>query len=502
MKLEACSSTHNMTALSTFSAVTSAVLMIGTIPLNALIIYCISRRKEKRMLFFYKLLLNIAVADLIKGLLSDTVSVAWHAHEALGIGHTWKSGVPLVHLTLFIPDGVALVSMTILSVDRIFALLAPYQSFRGYFKARTENFIVFCTYPISVLITTPYFIHNYIKQLVIFFACTHSIAVTSLVTLTLIYRHKYKKPISSTNSFNENATGSISLSTTSLNAASSCSSFSCDNVIQTETDHQRRRGVSLEGELPKNEKAKRKLKRHNSAPTIEKRLSNLSIYSICEESREIGINESSQLKVPIRLENLDGNGYIKAPIREGGIDRNLTKKVPVIVKNSNLSDADPQEIKTIEYSKCSYSYNNKTNGHHSNSQHNKQSKNNTDSNKSTRKRSVSLTDIDIFAYISRNRSSSTNTRFSRRTRAEKRVTRTFLLMLIVFIVTYLPTCLVVIILNVEGEHCKLTHVFRDVSVLGILSSSLFRALNFIMTLKNLKREVFRLICTFKSCFKR
>ena len=77
---------------------------------------------------------------------------------------------------------------------------------------------------------------------------------------------------------------------------------------------------------------------------------------------------------------------------------------------------------------------------------------------------------------------------SKQVRIQKKTTRTFLIMLCVFVATYLPTAM--IFMNVCTTcNCMAVHIMRDVSSISILSSSVFRPLNFILTLSHLRTTV-------------
>ena len=188
---EKCDSTHNVTALSIFSAVSSGLLFLFTVPLNGIILLCLTKNvisnKAKYKLFFYKIIINIAIADLMKGLFADGSAFVWHLRETYGVGKDHKEiDVPFVHVSIFVTDGVALVSMAILSLERILALLTPHFQF----SKCTQMIILLASWPVSVCIFLPYIFVGFLTELVIFFACTNSIAVVSLVLLTVIYRIK------------------------------------------------------------------------------------------------------------------------------------------------------------------------------------------------------------------------------------------------------------------------------------------------------------------------
>ena len=82
---------------------------------------------------------------------------------------------------------------------------------------------------------------------------------------------------------------------------------------------------------------------------------------------------------------------------------------------------------------------------------------------------------------------------NRHLRNKQKVTRTFILMLVVFLFTYLPAVITIMYMNFCGKECNCiaVHVMRDISTLFILSSSVVRPLNFILTLKHLRISVTR-----------
>ena len=87
-----------------------------------------------------------------------------------------------------------------------------------------------------------------------------------------------------------------------------------------------------------------------------------------------------------------------------------------------------------------------------------------------------MTNIAILTAPFQRSSSSSSSMRAKQSKKERKVTLAFLKMLLVFIVTYLPTLVMVICLNIPNIKCDTIHIFRDISVLGILSSSLFLSL--------------------------
>lgn len=186
---ELCGSIANLYPLSVFTAVYSGLLLVCTVPLNYLLLYSILHGRTRGCLnLFYKLILNIASADLLTGLIGDTASVYFHIKEAQG-KEISPSELHLLHLTLFIFDAVALTTLTLLSIDRLVALLLPikYHTGIGHNGAR---WIVGLVWPFSFLSAAPYFKIYFIRQLALFSSLSILFAVVSLVVTLVIYRRR------------------------------------------------------------------------------------------------------------------------------------------------------------------------------------------------------------------------------------------------------------------------------------------------------------------------
>lgn len=75
-------------------------------------------------------------------------------------------------------------------------------------------------------------------------------------------------------------------------------------------------------------------------------------------------------------------------------------------------------------------------------------------------------------------------------RSEQRIHRSFLAMLVVFLATYLPAVLMIVYMNLCRRcSCTLVHALRDLTTLTIMASSFFRPLNFVLTLKTLRKAI-------------
>ena len=76
------------------------------------------------------------------------------------------------------------------------------------------------------------------------------------------------------------------------------------------------------------------------------------------------------------------------------------------------------------------------------------------------------------------------------TPADQRITTTFLWMLVVFVINYVPCILLVLYMNICEEcDCDFVHIMRDIIWFMILASPLCRALNFLVRLKTLRETV-------------
>lgn len=84
------------------------------------------------------------------------------------------------------------------------------------------------------------------------------------------------------------------------------------------------------------------------------------------------------------------------------------------------------------------------------------------------------------------------------TLADQRITTTFLWMLVLFVMNYVPCILLVLYMNICEEcNCDFVHIMRDIIWFMILASPLCRALNFLVRLDTL-RETVRSSCFWSS----
>ena len=184
-----CGTVTNSTALSVVSTAAAGVFMVFTVPLNAVIIYSlVKEHRKKYKSLFYKLLFNIAMADLLTGLIADPSAVNSTTKEALR-QKIRLTDIYFIHVSLFFTDAVALLTLTVLSIERIIALVFPIKHHNGIRK-RTENLLVISVWPLAMLLILPYFQIKFIRQLLVFSSINIIFTVLSLIVTTITYRYK------------------------------------------------------------------------------------------------------------------------------------------------------------------------------------------------------------------------------------------------------------------------------------------------------------------------
>jgi len=193
---EHCGSVTNLYPLSLFMTVYSGLLLICIVPLNYLLLCSILHGRTRKYLnLFYKLILNIASADLLTGIIGDTTSIYYHVKEAQG-KEILLGEHHILHLTLFVFDIVALTTLTLLSIDRLVALVFPMKYHTGI-RHKEERCIVGLVWPMSFLFAAPYFKIYFIRQLALFSSLNILFAVVSLTITWVVYRHRTLRRIQS-----------------------------------------------------------------------------------------------------------------------------------------------------------------------------------------------------------------------------------------------------------------------------------------------------------------
>ena len=190
---ETCGTFHELRELSIFTGASAGLFGILIVLVNFPILFCIIRavrRHEKKFQhFFYKLLICITLSDSLKGLLAAPATVSFCIHELHHENSNQDLDGLILHLTLLIPDAAALVTMTYLSFDRLLPLYFPNKYVFG-FRKKERKIVLWCIWPIAIIITIPYCLINYIKELLIYGGIAITVTLTSLILLIVSFHRK------------------------------------------------------------------------------------------------------------------------------------------------------------------------------------------------------------------------------------------------------------------------------------------------------------------------
>ena len=400
-----CGTVNTITSLSIFSAAATCILLLVTTPLTALILIVISRNKRNKFRgLFYKLLLNIVVADFLTATVVNIASIMFYVREASRV-RIGKGIIYTMHLSLFLTDAVALVTLTMLSVDRIIALTRPYDYRKGL-KNGTENALVTSSWLFATMLVIPYFYVDFIRQLAVFTAVNVLITIVFLVATLLVYHFKFLSPVGK-NLDASSASNGTPRPARSLETDIDITSDSKNNILE------RFGRIALDS-------------------------TNIMINVTCTEVHT-DIFKNSEL-VELRSSDFKDSPPSSPKFTRKKKKYSQTDSPKVVeIKSSDLLESPPSSPKFM---------------------------------------------------LRKFRQSQRDNHPRSRSNVQKRVTHTFLIMLLVFIVTYLPTCVLMIYMNVCTKcDCDLIHVMRDLSILSIASSSTFRSLNFILTLNHVKSAI-------------
>ena len=181
----ACGNFNVIPGISFFTATASGILAISTTFSHLLILHAIIKdRKKKFKLFFYKLLLNISVADLLCGLFNDPYSVIFHIQEAL---QQKPIEIRVFHVSLYLLGSVPLFTMVTLAMDRILALMKT-SKYRNGFQGTKSWLILLAVWILSIFQILAYFKLGFIPYLIVFAVVNIAIAVIAMLITYFIYR--------------------------------------------------------------------------------------------------------------------------------------------------------------------------------------------------------------------------------------------------------------------------------------------------------------------------
>ena len=220
-----CQSIGPPTELSFLTASLSTVLILTNIPGNILVILAVVLNPNKNLrTSFNWLVVNLAAADLIVGVITEPLCVYYHIRE--GLGHSGLSNKMItIHMTYFVSCTASVLSLTSLAVERYLAVRKP----NTYRTKVTKNRIMLTTaiiWVISLSIPNIYLDVGFTTYGFIFANTSIAIAVLIICTTYTLMRRKI-----SDKGRHENARKSASSPTSSAltHELSNSQHLSCSN---------------------------------------------------------------------------------------------------------------------------------------------------------------------------------------------------------------------------------------------------------------------------------
>lgn len=179
-------------ALSFFTGTLSIILMIINIPGNLLVILAVAFDPNKNLRNSFNFLVtNLAVADLVVGVITDPLSI--HVHFKEGRNDPISSGeIKAIHMSYFISCTASVLSIILLAVDRYIALVYPL-SYRNIMSRPALCISVALVWLVSVSLPFIYLKVGYIRYAFIFAntAIVIALVVTVFTYARLIVKFKH-----------------------------------------------------------------------------------------------------------------------------------------------------------------------------------------------------------------------------------------------------------------------------------------------------------------------
>lgn len=179
-----CSAVPPPISLSFFTATIAIVLFFFTVPTNFLICWAVYKGpKELLRNTFNCLVVNLALADLIVGLVVLTISTYVHLLEGL-TNHLNLPLLPVAHISYFICCTASTFSLTAMAIDRYIAVAYPVV-YRNKITPRGAVAVSICIWVVSICLPSAvYFQIGFIKYAFVF-------ANTAIVATLLIFFFSY-----------------------------------------------------------------------------------------------------------------------------------------------------------------------------------------------------------------------------------------------------------------------------------------------------------------------
>ena len=185
-----CGSASAVQVMSYVDFAVSIFLFVATAPLTIAILVGIYKYRHLLNRNYYLVITNIVVADCLMALICDPMSISFHIKEALGPKEAPINQLEQTTMTFifFSTNIVAVMSMAVLTIDRLGIILSPFYYYGVVTKPRMK-IILMLTWILSIGITIVYLFIGYIRFLVIFaFSTVVLTFVFMLVTMFLLRR--------------------------------------------------------------------------------------------------------------------------------------------------------------------------------------------------------------------------------------------------------------------------------------------------------------------------
>ena len=187
-----CLDTEASAELSFTSATVSIILILTNIPGNILIILALVLDPNKNLRTpFNWLVVNLATADLIVGIIALPMSVYYHITEGLN-KHNFTEGLPLLHMAYFTSCTASVLSLTSLAVERYLAVRKP-NTYRTKVTDKRVVLTIIMIWLISLSLPCIYLYVGFTTYAFIFANTSIVVAVAIMcVTYTLMRRQLNK----------------------------------------------------------------------------------------------------------------------------------------------------------------------------------------------------------------------------------------------------------------------------------------------------------------------
>ena len=174
--------------MSFFNAGFSMVVSFVAVPLDILILVSIIKMYHLFHRTFYLIIANIALADLISGILVNALSISFHLKEGFR-SHIPKFEISSMHYLFFLTNSVSVLSMAFLSIDRLGVLLNPFYFYQVITRARTIVVLIL-TWLISAALSVMYFQVGYLRYLVVFSLTTVTLTMIIMVATMILFKRR------------------------------------------------------------------------------------------------------------------------------------------------------------------------------------------------------------------------------------------------------------------------------------------------------------------------